>query len=396
MNNVLHISKPYLENIDDKTRMIFDLRYPTGEYSLYFEVDQKFGKYFATELSDSCVVCVLMYAMEHNLNIESEGPISERIYNQLNRYLIPAISTNISKYKPISINSDTVDIHFCCKGVGAGLSCGVDSFYSILKNLEHSKKSKLRLTHLCFFNAGATGMYGGEEARNVYLNRGKRFKTVAQNLGCEFLMCDSNMNEFLMQEHEMTHVVRTLSIPLALQKLFSVYYFASSYKYSEFKFHESDMSYYDILTLPLLSNQNIRFELVGAETTRQGKVNYISKFDITKKELNVCINGVENCCSCRKCKRTMLNLFNAGVLDEYTAVFNVTWFKQNQRKLVRWALLNFWRVDMGEIIKDLRHNKKIRFYDYLIVAFEMPFYLANGYLGKMKFHSSIHSENRNK
>lgn len=381
----IKIGKPYIESKNGKSKLIFNIKDEnTIDYNLYFEVDDQFKEYLVTEVSDASVVCLLLYAMENNFNIECETPVSERLMYQLNEYLIPAISKNIKCYHNIKILAKTNDIEFNGKAVGTGLSCGVDSFYSVLKNLEHGK-SKLQLTHLCFFNAGATGMFGGEAARNVYLERSKRFERVANELGCTYIACDSNMNEFLHQEHERTHIFRTLCIPLALQKLFSTYYFSSSYEYSEFKFSDFDPAYYEILILPNLSNQNIRFVEVGGETTRQGKVEYISKYDITHRELNVCISEIENCHECRKCRRTMLNLYIAGKLDSYNRVFDVEWFNNNKRYMFRWALMNFWRVDMPEIIKNLKRNKEIGITDYLGAICCFPFEIGGQIIGKLKF-----------
>lgn len=354
-------------------------------YDLYFEVESKYEQYLVTEVSDACVVCLLLYAMENKYDLICDGAVSERLLYQLNEYLIPAISSNIGCYHKISIAAKSKDIHFDGKAVGTGLSCGVDSFYSVLKNLEHNDDSALRITHLCFFNAGATGMFGGEHARRVYRDRSNRFRKVASELKCSYLECDSNMNEFLHQEHEKTHVFRTLCIPLALQKLFSVYYFSSSYKYSEFKFSDFDPAYYEILILPNISNQNVRFVEVGGETTRQGKVQYISNFDITYKELNACIDGVENCHTCRKCRRTMLNLYISNRLDLYNKVFDVEWFKKNKHYMFRWALMNFWRVDMAEIIRELIMRKDITLLDYVEALLCFPIEFGKQVLGKIKF-----------
>lgn len=384
---IIKIGKPYIQSGDGKSKLIFDIGGGSENnlnYNLYFEVDDQFRDYLVTEVADACVVCLLLYAMENNYDLECEAPVSERLLYQLEEYLIPAISKNIKCYHNIRILAEASDIEFHGNAVGTGLSCGVDSFYSILKNLEHGN-SKLQLTHLCFFNAGATGMFGGEEARTVYLERSKRFKKVSRELGCTYLACDSNMNEFLHQEHERTHIFRTLCIPLALQKLFSTYYFSSSYEYADFKFSDFDPAYYEILILPNLSNQNVRFVEVGGETTRQGKVEFISKYDITYRELNVCISGIENCHDCRKCRRTMLNLYIAGKLDLYKKVFDVGWFKKHKHYMFRWALMNFWRVDMPEIIKELKIRKELTIIDYLGAICCFPFELGSQVIGKLRF-----------
>ena len=389
MRDKIIIDKSYVENRGGVSRLVFDLTCESNDkfpqYSLFYQVDNEYKEFLTYEVADSCIVCLLLYAMQHGFDIVSKVPISERLHKQLTEYLIPAISRNIKIYHQIDIKADKVNFFFNSDAVGAGLSCGVDSFYSILKNLKHGQESELNITHLCFFNAGATGMFGGEEARCIFEERGKSFRNVADKIGCKFLICDSNMNEFLHQEHEMTHTFRTLSIPLALQKLFHLYYFASSYEYNCFKFSSFDTSYYDILTLPNLSNQNIRFELVGGETTRQGKVSYISEFPVTYNALNVCINGITNCCTCRKCRRTMLNLYLAGKLDKYESVFNVNWFYANKRKLIRWALMNFWRVDLPEIIRLLRIRKEINATDYIISAVQFPVSLIKQIIGKINF-----------
>jgi len=183
----LAIKQPYIHRKGTKSRLVYVLKAPESEdYPLYFEVDSRYEQYLTDELSDACVVCVLLYAMEKGLNIRCESPVSERLKNQLTRYLIPAISKNIPKYKAIDIICETADIKFDGKAVGTGISCGVDSFYTTLKNFEHADGSPLRITHLCFFNAGASGMYGGERARYVYYGRMKRASDVAKVQECDF------------------------------------------------------------------------------------------------------------------------------------------------------------------------------------------------------------------
>ena len=380
------IKKPYIKNNNGKSKLIFEIEQNDASiYKMYFEVEQRFEKYLTYEVSDACLVCILLYAMEHNKNIRCEGKVSYRLLYQLENYLIPAISKNIKRYNKIKVFADVIDINFNSTSIGTGLSCGVDSFYSILKGLERNQIEGNKITHLCFFNAGSQGMFGGEKAREIFLARANKFKKVAEELKCDFLICDSNMNEFLMQEHEMTHVFRTLAIPLALQKLFKLYYFSSSYEYKEFKFTDFDPSYYDILTIPNLSNDTIRFELCGGETTRLGKIEYISQFDITYNYLNVCIDGVENCGKCRKCKRTILDLYLVDKLDNYSKVFDLNDFKSHKHKWFRWAIQNRWRVDMPEIVQQLNKKHEINIIDYIIAYITLPIYVFSLIRSKLKF-----------
>lgn len=346
------ISKPYLKDCGDFSRLISDIIVNDNvPYELYYEVKTEYKKYLTYELSDAFVVTLMLWAMERNEDIRCEAPISERLYKQLTEYLIPAISKNIKQYSKIKIIAETANIRFNGDGVGTGLSCGVDSFYTILKNLNHSKESKLNITHLCYFNVGASGgdMGDVDNARHIYQERMKEFEIVSNELGCEFLTVDSNMNEFLKQDHEATHVFRTLSVPLALQKLFHLYYFSSTAEYNKFKFVWFDCSYYDLLNMQAISNDNLRFELVGGETTRQGKVEFICDNKVVQNHLNVCIRGIHNDNTCVKCKRTMLNLYIAGKLDDFRNVFDVDGFYKNKSKILTYAVKNKKLVDMPEI-----------------------------------------------
>lgn len=346
------ISKPYLKDCGDFSRLISDIIVNDNvPYELYYEVKTEYKKYLTYELSDAFVVTLMLWAMERNEDIRCEAPISERLYKQLTEYLIPAISKNIKQYSKIKIIAKTANIRFNGDGVGTGLSCGVDSFYTILKNLNHSKESKLNITHLCYFNVGASGgdMGDVDNARHIYQERMKEFEIVSNELGCEFLTVDSNMNEFLKQDHEATHVFRTLSVPLALQKLFHLYYFSSTAEYNKFKFVWFDCSYYDLLNMQAISNDNLRFELVGGETTRQGKVEFICDNKVVQNHLNVCIRGIHNDNTCVKCKRTMLNLYIAGKLDDFRNVFDVDAFYKNKSKILTYAVKNKKLVDMPEI-----------------------------------------------
>lgn len=365
----LIITKPYIQNVEgeDKTRLVSNIKIEgKKDYKMWLEVENEYAEYLTPEVADCFVVGLMLYAMDHNLNIKSEAPITERLHYQLTEYMIPALNRNIPSYKRITIDAPLANISFGGKYAATGISCGVDSFYTILKNQNHSEESGLNVKYLTYFNAGASGMYGGKRARRIFNERAIKFREVATELGCGFVTVDTNMNEFLHQNHEATHVFRTLCIPMALQKLFKVYYFSSTFEYNLFKFEKFDPSYYDILTMPNLSTDNIRFVLVGGETTRQKKVEFIADNEIVKRNLNVCVLTTNNCGMCIKCMRTILNLYVAGKLDEFGDCFNVARFYRNRRKYIQWALLNQHKVDMPELVDNLKKKGLVKKSDYYL------------------------------
>ena len=222
---------------------------------------------------------------------------------------------------------------------------------------------------MCLFNDGSAGN-DGEKSRRLWAGRAENDRRAAAELGCEFLTCDSNANEFLMQDHLKTHTTRTLAFVLALQKLFSLYYFSSAYQFSDFIISEHSTSCYDILIMPLLSTQNVRFELVGGETTRLGKVAYITQYDITRKYLNVCVGcTVENDSTCGKCVRTMLELYLLGKLDDYSSVFDTELFRRKKKRYIYEAIMQRNNPDIAEVLCELKRRNEIGVFGALVYVY---------------------------
>lgn len=327
----IYIESPYLENAGDKTRLCARCHIDNvHEYIVWYEVDGRYKEYICWERADAFVVNFLFYAMEHGLDIISEKEISERLHYQLREYLIPSISKWIDNYHEIKIEAPISDMKLeTANMVGASLSGGVDSFYTLYKHLECCEMS-YRITHLTFFNAGASGEYGGEKAREIYMERIRWIEDVASRLNLPLVCIDTNINEILMEVHVYTVTFRALAMVLALQKLFGIYYWSSNSTFDEFAFNAKDPEDYDLLTLQCLTTENTRFYLSGGEVTRMEKEEYISQFEVPRKKLNVCIAETINCSKCDKCQRTMLGLYALGKLDLFEEVFDLDFFYKNK------------------------------------------------------------------
>ena len=367
----LIISKPKVCKNGEKTRLCFKITNKSEIYDAWYEVDSKYGKYLCYERADGLVVNLLLYAMEHNLNIECEQVMSDKLYYQLTEYLIPLISKNIKKYHSIKIISDVISTKIDADNyaVGASLSGGVDSFYTLLRHINRKEK-EYNITHLTFFNAGASGAYGGDYSRLRYLDRINIINKVAKKLKLPLVCVDTNINEFLLQGHEATHTFRTLAIPLILQKLFNKYYFASGFDVSRFCFSPTDTAKYDLLITQCISNDMISFYLSGSEASRIDKVKYISEYDITFDSLNVCTAESTNCSKCDKCKRTMLELYALKKLDYYKYTFDIQYFFRHKHLFFAQMIgLGLWKErddkeDWNDIYFILK--KEIRFFDYIM------------------------------
>lgn len=349
----IFIEKPYIEKIKNKSRLCARCQIDNFiDEVVWYEVDSEWDKYLCFERADAFVLNFLMYAMENQLDIISEAPISEKLHYQLTEYFIPSISKWIEKYRSIEIDAPVSSQRLnLTNAVGTGMSGGVDSFYTVYKHLNIGDTT-YRLTHLTFFNAGAGGEYGGSNARKLYQQRIDWIHPVADELRLPLVAVDTNINEILMEVHIYTVTSRALAMVLALQKLFSVYYWASAHSFMEFAFTGSDMEPYDLLNMHCFSTEDISFYNSGGEALRIDKEEYISQFDLPKKKLNVCINNasVTNCSRCDKCKRTMLGLYTIGKLDLYKEVFDLKWFYEHKDDVLLKELktkktwLDWWEV----------------------------------------------------
>lgn len=326
---MIKIGLPFKEKVNNAVRLCFELTEDDKKpYIAWFEFNEKYEDFLVTERIDGIVANLLFYCMEHEHDIVSACPISERLFFQLTNFFIPSVAKNIKKYKEFKINAPLDNtVYKSENAVGTGISCGVDSFYSVYKNRNEATKNH-NITHLTFFNAGASGELGGEKARTFYFNRLKKIEPCAKDLNLPMLTCDTNINEFLQEIHVETHTIRSVAIPLLVQKLFSVYYYSSGFSVWEFQFNDDPASY-DIFVLDCLSTENLKFYSVGTETSRLGKTKYIADTEYAQKYLNVCLVQDKNCSRCRKCKRTIIQLLALGKLDNFSEVFDLDYVYKN-------------------------------------------------------------------
>lgn len=331
---VLEIGEAYIKRIGDKSRCCSNISWGDRSRTLWFEVESVYEECLCTERIDGFLVALLPFAMIEKLNIHSEGYISERLLYQLKTILLPSLSANITEFHSIDIDAKSDGMVLESKnGVGTGLSCGVDSFYTVLKHI-NTKMEGFNLTHLTYFNLmnhTQWKKYGEDSSRDFSNARIDYIKPAVKELGLKLVTVDSNLDLFY---HDFsclgTFAFSYFGTVLALQKLFGKYYWSSSHSFSEFAFTFDDMSYFDLLNVQCVSNQNTTFYSTGSEVTRLEKTAYISDFAVTYQYLNTCWIHLYNCTNqCDKCKRTMLALYALGKLDLYGEVFEVKKFYQS-------------------------------------------------------------------
>ncbi len=309
-----------------------------GGFTLYYEVDKKLEEYLCTERSDAFVVGLVLYAMSRSNNedpitITCYAPLSNRLYYQLVVHLIPAISKELKFYNTININCGLDDrIINSQNAVATGVSGGVDSFYTLLKNKEENISGH-KITHGVYLEYDTKASLDDE----LPLKLREYAENICNELGIVFVSISSNIvKDVYRLAHEAIITPMFTSYIFALQKLFSIYYFSSGHPYSSFKICSHSSELYNLLYMHLLSSENLSFYTTGSDALRHEKTLYISNFELPRHYLNVCRNpyiekGVlKNCSKCSKCTRTMIDLYVYGKLDLFRDIFDVDAFNRNK------------------------------------------------------------------
>lgn len=392
MSKTIVINQPYIETPSPSVVMLCStVEFEGASHILWYETDVQWSEYLCTERADAFLVNLLLFAMERGANIVCKCDISERLYYQLTEYLIPCIASHISRYQSIAIEGNLSSEKLpSANAFGTGVSGGVDSLYTVLKHLKRNDGHSL--THLLFCNAGTNGDFGGEDARETYRSRYAFLKGFADECNLPVVSVDTNINEFLNQVQEPTSTFRTLSAPLAFQKLFSVYYYGSTYPFDDFKFAFENPSHYELLNMQCLATENITFYCSGGETTRMGKLRFISDNKFAQKYLNVCIaGGIPNCGHCEKCRRTIMGLFAINKLDNFARYFDLKDIKDHIFQHKMFAYFHRNRLDWPEIYQSLREQGEINTFNivtyYCCLLIAVPKIIV--YKLKMKSKASL-------
>ena len=329
--------------------------YPPVEWKkedsgLWFAVPLDFKKYLCAERSDAFVVAMLWYALITGSDIEFQTPMSEQMCFNIQSCLIPALCTRDNGYRRIKLIGPTTNIPYkSIQAVGTGMSCGVDSIYTLHKYSNEGIPPHFRLTHLTYYNMGAIFHPNRSEKRDYSLKdfysltdkmseeKCNNARRVAEMSNLPLLYVKSNLDsDYYRGAYGHTGVYRNCAMTLAVQGLFSLYY-CSSGGSNRFEFNLTEGSQrYEIVLCNCFSTESLKF-VVSDHATRIEKIETIADDPISKRFLDVCF-CFNNCGKCSKCKRTMLTLDILGKLDEYGYVFDVKEFQKNRNELYAWLL----------------------------------------------------------
>lgn len=337
---MIQIGKPRLEkNREALIRLVSDIRVDNEVRTVWAEVDNKYAEYLCYERSDAFVIGLLHYAMRRNHDIVCEAPIGEYLYYQLTTYLIDAISKGSPHMHTIHIQADVDGEKLPCAGkVGTGISCGIDSLH-VLACQSGTELRRHNVTHLAFNNVGSHGE--GERAKHLFAERRKQAEQFCKEYGFELTEVNSNIMDEFEQNHFITHTFTSMFAVFCLQKLYSIYYYASGRQFADFSLKDTnlDCSYYDLLLAEALSTENMKIYSEGGTLSRLEKTRKVAEYAPSYKYLNVCTSTAINCSRCEKCTRTLLALDVLDKLDSYKDVFDIEYYRSHKQDYLKTLLV---------------------------------------------------------
>lgn len=371
MKGQMYIEAIKKQELKSKMRLVASIKIDDNEKECWFDYPSEYGEYICTERVDAFVVALIPFAMRKGLDIKSIIPISEKLSYQLHNYYIPILSKYQETFKQIDLTCPCSSENLNTKGaVGTGISCGIDSFYSVLKHIGIKEKD-YELTHLVTMNVGSFGYQGGDFSYRWFQEEAKKARKVSEELNLPLIEINSNLMEIYQENHGFSGTFRMAGAILGLQKLFSKYYISAGFDIKDFDITSEENDDYDLFNLLVGSNESTTFYSTGLEATRFERTKFITQYPVTFDKLTVCMCGNDNCGKCEKCMRTLGALYALNSLDKYRGSFDIDQFKKHEfmnLARIRYYGIGYMRPLYKEIYSILKIEQPGKYSLYTFMA----------------------------
>ena len=321
--------------------VVTEIDNPFEEKTMWFAVKNENEEMLSEENYNAFFLVPLYLAMYYKTDLKISGKLSERLYRNMKAYgqrIFCDFSDELEMIN-ISIDGITTEVSDSRNLVGTGLSCGVDSLFTVYRHFQIEESEAYKINSLFIFNCGTHGHYENSETYETFIKRYNMNKLAADELGLPLYQVNSNLHAFTHKigEQKMGYIAIHSCI-LALQKVLRLYYMANSCTYKDtlegtHHYHNFDFGEFsDPFFIPLVRTEGLELILEGAQYSRSKKTEIISDWSIAQSYLNVCVCPGEdghNCCKCSKCMRTLIPLDAMGKLNKFSKVFDLDIYRKN-------------------------------------------------------------------
>lgn len=330
-------------------------------------------QYITTDRIDSVIMGLTLFAIKRGYDFKSDIPISESLYYNLTNHFIDAIASTNDLHHPRIIAPIVPDIDVTGNIIATGISCGVDSLYTIYTHTNMVPDNH-KLNHLVFLNVGSHHSGKKEkDSQKLFLGRRDLCRNFSNEANLPLIEISSDLYAIFDKyddgySHVEEHTYMALFCMLLVQKGLMIYYYSSGLLYSDFNCkyipnNTFDAALYDLLILQCASVGNIKFISAGGNINRIEKLRSICSYSLAHKYLNVCVADVNNCGTCFKCVRTMLELDAIGKLHLFKEAFDVNGYMSNKPHYLEQCYIGSLRKNrfMVELIPYFENNLTFAF-----------------------------------
>ena len=301
------------------------------------------------QIADPFVTAMLPSCMLDQEPCGTDGTVSEMMHRNL-PYAQEVLSGWYDYLEPVSVDDHRPEIELPVSqsgGVACCFSGGVDSWYSLITNLD-------RVTHLLLIRGFDIGLANTDLWRSSYEN----VIRIANSLGKRVIVCETNLRDVADRRRakwgrpfngdfwgECLHGAALASCVQPLGGTIGELIIPATHSYKQLKPWGSS---------PRLdrfwSNDWVKITHDGCEVDRLEKIREISKHDIALQTLRVCHNDTEalNCGHCEKCMRTKLALYLCGALDRAESFPGGNPFRKLHRMEVPGHLVHHYEALLDE------------------------------------------------
>lgn len=342
-------------------KVVADIIENNKKRELFFAVEAQFTDFLDSDSGDAFMLALLVPAMAAGKTLVIDAPVSKRLLWQLESFMIPALTQMNPKLQKIAIESrqgysDQIYESDC---VVTGLSCGVDSFYTVLELL-YGERIPDTLTHFLLFHK----VEGLENITETLQERATlQRQMVAKRFALPLIQVWSNAKTFMDFPYEQICVFHDLAIVLALKQKIHKYYYATGYGIPHFELDFSQTCHYDLLNANVIRTDSFEMISHNGMTDRIEKTRALADDPVAQKYLNVCSHpresGTLNCSSCEKCKRTMVALDILGKLPLFSEVFDLDVYQKRRAQYVGWVLYKWYvnrEIYAGEMVREMKRT----------------------------------------
>jgi hypothetical protein len=276
-----------------------------GEDRLWFRFPMEFANWL-TGSPEPMVAALLPIAMLLHRPLYVEGHLCNRFLSGC-RQIISLYSQWDTRLHPIEISS--VGARSDVNGGhsnGVFFTAGVDSFYTLLKNLEREQGDS-RISHLIFIRGYADCPL---DQLQLFENLAVQLRKVAEAYSLDLILAETNLKAFTpppASSWDWNAGSQLASVGLCLEPGLRRILIPAGDTYSTVSPWGSHP-----LVDPLWSTKSLEFRHDGCEAFRSQKLeSYIVGSRVALENLRVCgydLTGKHNCGACEKCLRTLIGL----------------------------------------------------------------------------------------